>query len=311
VDVTRLRTLRELMVRESMAEVAEALCVTPSAISQHLAHLEQEAGVRLIERHGRRVKLTHEGERLAWHAERVIGVLDEAMAEMQVLQGQVVGVLRVAAFSSAALALMPQTMSAMQKIYPGVRIVLQELEGADGLAALRAWTVDLAIVDDLTTLPSAASANIALTPLMTDTLYAVVGKEHRLAGRSAIQLHELKDDSWAMDLASHPYSRVVIDACRAAGFEPAVNAYSSNLDLLLGLIGQGCSVSILPGLCVAKHRLQMAVLKLNPNIERTLHVACRRTAKERPAVKALTAQLLEAAKQLKRPPARGARAVPG
>jgi DNA-binding transcriptional LysR family regulator len=309
VDINRLRTLRELMVRETMAEVAESLCVTPSAISQHLAYLEQEVGVRLIERHGRRVKLTHEGERLAWHAERVIGVLDEAMAEMQVLQGQVVGDLRVAAFSSAALALMPQTMSAMKKLYPGVRIVLQEMEGAHGLAALRAWTVDMAIVDDLTTLPMRDNTNVELTPLMTDTLYAVVGKHHRLAGRTAIQLHELKDESWAMDLATHPYSTVIIKACRAAGFEPEVNAYSSNLDVLLGLIEQGCSVSILPGLCVAMHRQQLGVLKLNPSMGRTLHVACRRTAKERPAVVALTAQLLQAGKQLTLAPRRGSRRV--
>jgi DNA-binding transcriptional LysR family regulator len=302
VDITRLRTLRELMVRQTMAEVAEALCVSPSAISQHLTHLEQETGVRLIEHHGRRVRLTHEGERLAWHAERMIGVLDEAMAEMQVLQGQVVGTLRVAAFSSAALALMPQTMTAMKKLYPGVRIVLQEMEGASGLAALRAWTVDVAIVDDLTTLSLPVAKNIELTPLMTDTLYVVVGKQHRLAGRRTVQLHELKDDSWALDLASHPYSTVVINACRAAGFEPDVNAYSSNLDVLLSLIKEGCSVSILPGLCVRLHKRELALLKLTPSLGRAVHIACRRTARDRPAVAALRARLLDAAKQLSRAP---------
>ncbi len=302
MDITRLRTLRELMVRQTMAEVAEALCVSPSAISQHLTHLEQETGVRLIEHHGRRVRLTHEGERLAWHAERMIGVLDEAMAEMQVLQGQVVGTLRVAAFSSAALALMPQTMTAMKKLYPGVRIVLQEMEGASGLAALRAWTVDVAIVDDLTTLSLPVAKNIELTPLMTDTLYVVVGKQHRLAGRRTVQLHELKDDSWALDLASHPYSTVVINACRAAGFEPDVNAYSSNLDVLLSLIKEGCSVSILPGLCVRLHKRELALLKLTPSLGRAVHIACRRTARDRPAVAALRARLLDAAKQLSRAP---------
>jgi DNA-binding transcriptional LysR family regulator len=290
------------MVRQTMAEVAEALCVSPSAISQHLTHLEQETGVRLIEHHGRRVKLTHEGERLAWHAERVIGVLDEAMAEMQDLQGQVVGVLRVAAFPSAALALMPQTMSAMKKLHPGVRIVLQEMEGASGLAALRAWNVDVAIVDDLTTLSLPVAKNIELTPLMTDTLHVVVGKQHRLARRRTVQLHELKDDSWALDLASHPYSTVVINACRAAGFEPDVNAYSSSLDVLLSLIKGGCSVSMLPGLSVKLHKRELALLKLTPSLGRTLHIACRRTTRHRPAVAALRAGLLDAAKQLARVP---------
>lgn len=298
MDVTRLRTLRELMVRETMAEVADALCVTPSAVSQHIAHLEQTAGVQLIEHHGRRVRLTHEGERLAWHAERVIGALDEAMAEMEVLRGQVTGLLRVAAFSSAAQALMPQTMSAMKKLYPGVRVILQELEGASGLAALRAWTVDVAIVDDLTTLSTEAGANIALTPLMTDSLYVVVNKRHRLARKRAVQLPDLKDELWAMDLAGHAYSEVIVRACRESGFEPEVNAYSSNLYVLLSLVGSGCSVSVLPGLCVGRRRSQFAVLELVPGMQRTIHMACRATTKGRPAVLAFTRQLTEAASQL-------------
>ena len=78
MDVARLRTLRELALRQTMAAVAEALRVSPSAVSQQIAQLETEAGLQLIERRGRRVRLTQAGQRLVSHAERVIAALEEA-----------------------------------------------------------------------------------------------------------------------------------------------------------------------------------------------------------------------------------------
>src|SRR5262249_53052987 len=80
LDVRRLRLLRELAHRGTIAAVAGALAYTPSAVSQQLAALEREAGVPLLARTGRRVVLTPAGAVLVQHAETVLAALEEAAA---------------------------------------------------------------------------------------------------------------------------------------------------------------------------------------------------------------------------------------
>ncbi|HEY2262071.1 MAG TPA: LysR family transcriptional regulator, partial [Streptosporangiaceae bacterium] len=72
LDLHRLRLLRELKHRGTLAAVADALAYTPSAISQQLSVLEAEAGVPLLERAGRRLRLTPAAERLVEHTEAIL-----------------------------------------------------------------------------------------------------------------------------------------------------------------------------------------------------------------------------------------------
>ncbi|MDR6890994.1 MULTISPECIES: LysR family transcriptional regulator [Variovorax] len=298
MDITRLRTMRELMVRETMAEVAEVLCVTPSAISQHVTYLEEETGLPLVERNGRRIRLTHEGKRLAFYAEKVVAVLDEAAAEMAGLKGEVSGVLRVGAFSSIAAALLPHVIRAISQSYPKLRIVFEELESTAGMASLRAWKVDVAIVDDLTFLTQEKDDGIQMIPLSTDTLKVVVSREHRLAARRTVSMRELKDEMWAIDLANHAYSSVIIKACKEAGFDPQINAYSSNLGVILSLVKLGCSISVLPRLSLKEHQRDIRSLDIKPAIRRNILIACRQTSAKHPVIVALTSQLLASSLQL-------------
>lgn len=291
MDISRLRTLREISLRGTMAEAADALCITPSAISQHIAHLEAEVGIPLVERRGRRIQLTHEGTRLAWYAERLISVLDEAMAEMAELKGETSGDLRIAAFSSVSTALIPATIKAVSKVHPKVRIILEELEAPAGLAALRAWTADLAIIDDLSIAISDVDDSVEVTPLIVDQLYAVVSKEHPLARSSTVRIEDLRTEQWAMDLANHAYSGVITSACRNAGFDPVINGFSSSLEVLLSLIKSGCSISLLPGLAFKHHDRELHILDLEPPIRRNIYVACRRAGRRHPAVSAVVTQL--------------------
>lgn len=82
LDLHRLRLLRELKHRGTLAAVAEALAYTPSAISQQLSVLEAEAGVPLLERAGRRVRLTPAAERLVEHTEAILERLEQARADL-------------------------------------------------------------------------------------------------------------------------------------------------------------------------------------------------------------------------------------
>nr|WP_246727635.1 LysR family transcriptional regulator [Rhizobium laguerreae] len=97
MDFFRLRTLRELSRRETMAAVADALGISSSAVSQQIAQLEDEVGIPLVERRGRGVTLTPAGQRLVVHADRIFGIVEEAKTDIAELQNIVAGDLRIAA----------------------------------------------------------------------------------------------------------------------------------------------------------------------------------------------------------------------
>src|SRR5918992_5209314 len=102
LDLRRLRLLSELSRRGTIAEVARVVGYTPSAVSQSLAQLEREVGVALLERDGRRVRLTPAAAGLVARADRVLAELDAAAAELAAEHGTVTGTVVIGAFPSAA-----------------------------------------------------------------------------------------------------------------------------------------------------------------------------------------------------------------
>ena len=120
LDLRRLRLLRELKLRGTLAEVAQALKYSPSSVSQQLALLEKEAGVELLRRTGRRVQLTPEAEVLVAHTAQLLEIREQAEADLAASQTTVTGTVRIAVFQSAALALMPEALIRMDRKYPEV-----------------------------------------------------------------------------------------------------------------------------------------------------------------------------------------------
>ncbi len=100
-DLHRLRLLRELKLRGTLAAVASALSYGPSSISQQLSQLEAEAGVRLLEPVGRRVRLTEQAEILVAHTEAVLERLEHAEADIATSLTDLTGTLRIASVQTA------------------------------------------------------------------------------------------------------------------------------------------------------------------------------------------------------------------
>ena len=117
LDVHRLRLLRELSHRGTIAAVAQALCFTPSAVSQQLATLEREAGVALLARTGRRVALTPAGQNLVRHTESVLEHLTRAEAELARVRTGLAGPVRIGSYPSAARALIPTALAALARAH--------------------------------------------------------------------------------------------------------------------------------------------------------------------------------------------------
>ena len=155
LDLRRLRLLSELSRRGTIAEVATVVGYTPSAVSQSLARLEREAGVALLERDGRRVRLTPAAHGLVAATDRVLAELDAAEAELAAEHATVRGEIVIGAFPSAAAGLVVPAVAALSRDHPDMSCVVREHEPEDGIPLLRSGALDLLVSESYDEVPSA------------------------------------------------------------------------------------------------------------------------------------------------------------
>src|SRR6185436_12330274 len=136
LELRRLRLLSELRERGTIAAVADALQFTPSAVSQQLAMLEREAGVPLLARAGRGVRLTDAALVLVGHADVLLERAALAEADLAAASGAVAGLARIAGFESVALRLALPAMARLQEDAAGLRTEFVEGEPEETLPAL-------------------------------------------------------------------------------------------------------------------------------------------------------------------------------
>jgi DNA-binding transcriptional LysR family regulator len=146
LDVTRLRVLVAVARYGSVTAAAKALNYAQPSVSHHLARLEAETGIKLIQRAGRGIRLTDAGRLLADRAAEVIGRLDAAENELAAYTGLRAGRLRLAAFPSALGTIVPAAAAMLRGRQPSVDLRLTEAEPPEALRMLRAGYVDVALV---------------------------------------------------------------------------------------------------------------------------------------------------------------------
>jgi len=136
-DLRLLKVLREVALRGSFSAAAEALSYSQPAVSQQIARLEAQAGVKLLERQPKGIKLTPAGEALVRHTERILAQLAEAQAELSEIATSARGRLRMAAFATAAGTIVPMAVSEFLRLRPGVHVDLHLMDPPQSIPALR------------------------------------------------------------------------------------------------------------------------------------------------------------------------------
>src|SRR5918992_312868 len=207
LDVRRMRVLREVALRGSFSAAAESLSFTQSAVSQQIAALEREAGAVLVERSARGVRLTEAGEAVVRHADGILTRLAEAEAELEAIAGLRGGRLRMASFESAAATIMPVAVAAFTKAHPAVELSMTLGEPEDGVAALRAGDIDLAITFGAGKQEDRFGDGVEHHHLLEDPMYVVLPQDHPLARKRGVRLADLPGEpgvGGAPGRAGHP-----------------------------------------------------------------------------------------------------------
>jgi DNA-binding transcriptional LysR family regulator len=298
MEVGRLRALLELARCGTMAAAAEALFLTPSAVSQQIAQLEEEAGVKLTVRIGRGVRLTAAGHALVGYAERVMVVLDEARSELAELRREIAGELRVAAFASIASAVLPETFKALQHAYPRLEIVLEEFDPIEGLTALRSWRTDIALIDDLSVVVGDSQESVGMVPVAEDALYVAVAADHALSKRLSVSVADLRHETWAIESKWSGFGDVITNLCRRAGYEPRINAKCRGFEMVGAMVASGCSVSMVTGLMLVRPPAGVTWVKLRPEVRRKVYVAYRLGERDHPTIKVFVEEIVRTASRV-------------
>ncbi|GGK32688.1 transcriptional regulator [Pilimelia terevasa] len=285
LDVHRLRLLRELDRRGTLAAVARALSYSPSAISQQLSQLESETGVRLLEHVGRGVRLTAQGRLLVTHADAVLERLELAEAELAASLTEVTGTLRVASFQSVLLALIPAALSQLAARHPRLRVEITQQDPEAAFAGLVAHDFDLVLGEEYPGLPQARMPGVDEADLTRDELRLAVPTRGPLALRRP-ELADLREVPWVLDPADSVPARWMVALCRDAGFEPDVRFETPDLLLHVHLVATGHAVAMLPDLLGVGDRADLRLVGLPGRPRRRLFTGVRRGAARHPRVRA-------------------------
>ena len=249
LDVGRLRLLREVGLRGSIAGAARAVGLTPSAVSQQLAVLERETGAALVDRSPRGVVLTGAGHALSVRAGEVLDLLGAARADLDRLAGAVGGPVSIASVASAAATIVSAAVGELRAQRPGIGVTVTSAEPERGLGLLLAGDVDVAVVDEYDYVPLALPEHALVRELCSEPLVVV-----RPAGarpRRALALAELAGDTWVMPPEDAACGRAVRAACRTAGFEPRVRWETDDMLLLVRAVAERHGIAVLPRRSVA------------------------------------------------------------
>jgi len=295
LDVRRLRVLHAVSAYGSVTAAAAALGYSAPAVSQQLAALEREVGMRLTERAGRGVSLTPAALILVAHTDALLARLEAAEADLAALRDQIAGRVALAAFPSAAASLVPAAWAALAGSAPQVRLDLTEMEPEESLPAVLRGETDVAIAHEYDLLPRPLDPLFERRELLADPVVLAVPAGHPLAAEPAIPLSDVAGQPFLAPREATSCAEMIQRACARAGFVPRVVARATDFQVLLSLVAAGAGVTLVPGL--AARWLPPGVRLVPPAepVTRRVFTVSRRGGDRKPAVRVVLDALTDAA----------------
>ncbi|BFV55273.1 LysR family transcriptional regulator [Kitasatospora sp. CMC57] len=301
IDARRLRTLRAVADHRTVTAAAAALYLTPSAVSQQLAALEQETGHELLARDGRGVRLTAAGEILLLHADLVLAQLERAEADLAAYREGAAGEVTVAAFATGIALVVAPAIGALAGTAPGVRLRVLDAEGDASVPMVLDGRADLAVAVEYRGAPRADDQRLTRVALYAEPFDAVLPLGHPLAtGAGPIAMAELATEPWIGPYPGNPCHDVVLLACEYAGFQPRLVHSSDDFRAVVALASAGAGVALVPRSALRGTDLAaVAVRSVDSALAtRKVFAAVRTGAERHPLIRPVLAALSAAAAPL-------------
>ncbi|TWE13952.1 DNA-binding transcriptional LysR family regulator [Prauserella muralis] len=298
IDLRRLRVLRVLADEGTITATADALYLTPSAVSQQLRQLGRDLGVELLRREGRRVRLTAEAQILLRHTEELYAHWERARAELAAHGGTVSGELRVCGVSSVLASLVAPSLPVLRRLYPELAVHVREEESRDCCELLLSEDADIAVVLPTMDSPAEGDPRFTREPLLDDPQDLLVPEGHPLtAAPDGPRLADAAAEPWIVKPHNNDTYPLLVAACTAAGFTPRIAHHAKEWFAVSALVAEGAGVCLLPRLVPIpeRHRVVRLPLQGHPRPSRRIVTGVRRGSETAPAIAAGLAVLRELA----------------
>ncbi|MDG5803171.1 LysR family transcriptional regulator [Streptomyces ossamyceticus] len=295
IEARHLRVLRAVAATGSFSAAGRELGCTQPAVSQQMKALESSVGTPLLVRGGREMRLTQAGEALVRHAAGILAGLTAAEEEVAAIAGLRAGRVRLVSFPSGSSTLVPTALAALRAAHPGTRVSLEEAEPPRSVELLREGDCDIALAFRY---EGAANTeeweDLVVRPLLTDRLVGLVPQGHRLARTRSIGIGELAGEPW---IAGCPRCRgQLVRVCESAGFTPRIDFATDDYPAVVGLVGAGLGVAVLPELAIESVRPKgVRMITVEPVVHREIVALTLPDLAQVPTVAATLDQLGKAA----------------
>lgn len=281
MDVERLRLLRELADRGTVAAAAHAMSLTPSAVSQQLKTLQREAGVELLEPAGRRVRLTEAGRVLVARTDDVLAALDRARAEMDAYRTTPRGTVRVALFPSGAAMLLAGLIT--RAADHGIEVSGRDIDrpAADAPALLADHDIVVVHRDERDT--AAWNPRYEARILLREPLEVVLPPGHPLADQDRVTLAQLAEQPWIGVEGGLMVDDVLRSLAVISGVQPRIVQRVNDFRVVEELVLAGIGVALLPRYVLTARQVVRRPLA-GVRIARRIEAVTRAGADARPAI---------------------------
>ena len=243
MDLRQLAALVAIADTGTFSAAADALHTVQSNVSTHIARLERELGVTLVDRAGGR--LTEEGEAVVARARRVSAELEALQADVASLRDEVSGPARMGVIGTTARWLVPAVLSAMEEAHPKVEVSVLEGNNTSLVPQLTNGSIELAIVNAPVDDP-----DLTLEPLYDEDLVLVVPPDHPLGARREIAMADLAGHPLLLGPKGTAFRSDLDRAATAAGIELQPKVELDGLRLIASLAFEGYAAAVVPSAAI-------------------------------------------------------------
>jgi DNA-binding transcriptional LysR family regulator len=234
--------------------VAEALSFTKAAAQLRLAqpsltrqvrNLEEEIGVRLLDRSNNKVALTEAGRRFLFGSKKLLAICAETVADVQGMSDGESSHLNIGYIANVHYGLLPATLGAFRKLYPRVALNLFDMTGAGQLEALENHKIDLGFIG---LRPSLTNRELLSNGVAHDSMLIALPVRHPLAKKTKVKLADLAQQFFiSMSAKTHPGAREwLLETCQGAGFAANILQEADVEPIALKFVADGLGVAFMP-----------------------------------------------------------------
>ncbi len=245
MELTYLRTFREVVKMGSYTKAAEALGYAQSSVTTQIQKLEAAYGAVLLERFGRGMKLTLAGEALLRYADEIARLHDESK---EVVSKQSKGTLSVGTIETLAAYYLPPCLQTFREHYPDINVTLQPGNEPQIIESVKEGELDAGIILD----PPFSDPDLHTIVLREEVLVIIAPPDHRLAGKESIGLEDIESESLILTEEGCTYRAMLLRLLRSGQIGYRLAYEFGNLEAIKQCVTYGLGIALLPRIAVAE-----------------------------------------------------------